>query len=73
MLAIVFPLSGSLDAVYFEIYGAERLPRKVIITYQPFSQPLFSQKRFRVVENLDIRIRSELNGFAGRRGAGHKA
>jgi len=44
MLAIIFPLSFSLDSVYSEIYGAERLPQKVIITYQPFLTTIVLEK-----------------------------
>ena len=39
----IHEISG-LDAVYSEIYGAERLPRQVIITYQPFLTTIVLEK-----------------------------
>ena len=41
---VIHEISG-LDAVYSEIYGAERLPRKVIITYHPFLTTIVLAKK----------------------------
>ena len=44
----IHEISG-LDAVYSEIYGAERLPGQVIITYQPFLTTIVLEKNFRAI------------------------
>jgi hypothetical protein len=56
MLAIIFPLSSRLDAVCSEIYGAERLPQKIIITYQPLPSTIVLEKTLRnIIYDLVLR------------------